>query len=66
MARDRVRIWYDPEADYLEVLFEEKAGYFRETTSANVMEKVDATGNLLGFSVTKVSSLRRVPLEVTL
>jgi len=66
MARERVKIWYDPEADYLEVLFEDRAGYFRETSSANVMEKVDATGNLLGFSVLKVSSLQRVPLEVAL
>jgi len=26
-----LKIWYDPEADYLEILFEAKAGYFRET-----------------------------------
>ena len=66
MARDRVKIWYDPEADYLEVLFEEKAGYFRETTSAHVMEKVDDQGKLLGFSVLRVSALRPTPLEVAL
>lgn len=66
MARERVKIWYDAEADYLEVLFEEKAGYFRETSSANVMEKVDAAGHLLGFSIMRVSSLQRVPLEVAL
>ncbi len=25
-----VKIWYDKEGDYLEVLFEKKAGYLRE------------------------------------
>jgi hypothetical protein len=30
------------------------------------MEKVDQQGNLLGFSVLKVSALRETPLEVVL
>lgn len=66
MAGKRVRIWYDPEGDYLEVIFEQKAGFFRETKLDQVMEKVDAEGNLLGFSILKVSSLKAHPLEVTL
>ncbi len=35
-----IKIWYDKESDYLEVLFEKKAGYFRETENDAVMEKV--------------------------
>ncbi len=31
MARKTVKIWYDKEGDLLEVTFEKKAGYFRET-----------------------------------
>ncbi len=30
------------------------------------MEKVDEVGNILGFSVLKVSALRQAPLEVAL
>jgi len=26
-----LKIWYDAEGDYLEVIFDQKAGYFRET-----------------------------------
>ena len=26
-----IKIWYDKEGDYLEVLFERKEGYFKET-----------------------------------
>ena len=66
MAERKVTIWYDPEGDYLEVIFDQKPGYFRETASDQVMEKVDEAGNILGFSVLKVSSLKRAPLEVAL
>lgn len=66
MARKIVKLWYDPEGDYLEVIFEQKEGYFRETENDQVMEKVDTEGNVLGFSVLKVSSLRAKPLEVSL
>ena len=66
MAARNVKIWYDQEGDYLEVMFEQKEGYFRETSSDQVMEKVDAEGNVLGFSVLKVSAVRKHPLEVTL
>jgi uncharacterized protein YuzE len=64
--RGKIKFYYDPEGDYMEVTFEKKAGYFRETEDDRVMEKVDAEGNVLGFSVMKVSSLRGKPFEVAL
>lgn len=67
MAKKIVKLWYDPEGDYLEVIFEQKEGYFRQTGNDQVMEKVDIKGNILGFSVLKISKLRRrKPLEVAL
>jgi uncharacterized protein YuzE len=66
MAERKVKIWYDPEGDYLEVIFDQKPGYFRETSNDQVMEKVDDAGNILGFSVLKVSALKKAPLEVAL
>jgi uncharacterized protein YuzE len=64
--RKRVKIWYDPEGDYLEVIFDRKPGYFRETENDQVMEKVDEQGNVIGFSVLRVSALKERPLEVAL
>jgi len=62
-----IKIWYDEEGDYLEVLFERKAGYFKETANDAVMEKVDDKGNIIGFSIVKMSSLRgQKPLAVKL
>ncbi len=62
----KVKIWYDPEGDYLEVMFEKKKGYFRETESDQIMEKVDMEGNVIGFSILKVSSIKGHPLELSL
>ncbi len=62
-----IKIWYDKEGDFLEVIFEQKAGYFRETENDAVMEKVDAKGNIIGFSILKVSALtEKKPLSVSL
>ena len=62
-----ITVWYDKEADFLEVLFERKRGTFRETPNDAVMEKVDGRGNVIGFSILKVSALNlRKPLSVTL
>jgi uncharacterized protein YuzE len=66
MAPKRLKIWYDKEGDFLEVMFEQCPGVFRETANPHVMEKVDDKGNVLGFSVMRVSALQDVPLEVAL
>jgi len=66
VERKTLKVWYDPEGDYLEVIFDQKEGYFRETENDQVMEKVDPQGNVLGFSVLRVSSLKAKPLEVAL
>lgn len=66
MADRKVKLWFDAEGDFLEVIFDQKPGYFRETASDQVMEKVDEDGNVLGFSVLRVSSLKDAPLEVAL
>ena len=66
MADMTLRIWYDKEGDCLEVTFDQKPGFFRETAVDEVMKKVDVEGRLLGFSVLNASARRPKPLEVTL
>jgi hypothetical protein len=34
---DRVKLWFDPEGDFLEVIFSDAPGYMRETKSDAVM-----------------------------
>ena len=66
MAERKLTVWFDTEGDFLEVIFDRKPGYFRETANDQVMEKVDEQGNVIGFSVLRVSALKERPLEVAL
>jgi len=61
-----IRVWWDKEGDFLEVTFERKEGFFRETSNDRVMEKVDVDGNVIGFSITNVSRITETPLDVAL
>ncbi len=66
MAEKILKVWFDPEGDFLEVTFDQKPGFFRPTENDQVMERVDEAGNVIGFSVMRVSSLKKAPLEVAL
>ena len=52
-----ISVWFDPEADFLEVKFSDEAGSMRETDNDAVMERVDTEGNVIGFSILNVSHL---------
>jgi hypothetical protein len=56
---DKVKIWFDAEADYLEVQFADAAGSMKETAHDAVMERVDADGRVIGFSVMGVSRFKK-------
>jgi hypothetical protein len=53
-----VKIWYDGEGDYLEVMFDQREGCFVQTNHAHVMKKIDAKGEVLGFSILKLSGFK--------
>ena len=60
-------VYYDKEADFLEVIFEKTEGYFKETDNDAVMEKVSLDGRVIGFSILNVSKVSGVkPLSVLL
>ena len=50
-----VKIWYDKEGDFLEILFSEAAGYMRESSEEGIMERVDKDGKIIGVSFMDVS-----------
>lgn len=61
-----LRLWYDREGNYLEVIFDQKEGYFRETENDSIMARVDVDDNILGFSILKFSSITSRPIEFRL
>jgi len=52
-----LKIWFDKEGDFLEVLFSDAPGYMRETDNDFVMERVDEEGHLLGFAIQGISNI---------
>jgi uncharacterized protein YuzE len=64
---DKLKVWFDAEADFLEVRFSEAPGYEKETNNDAVMERVDAQGRVIGFSIMGVSQFKKgKPLEADL
>jgi Zn ribbon nucleic-acid-binding protein len=64
---DKVKIWFDAEADFLEVRFSDACGYAKETKHDAVMERVDEDGHVVGFSILGVSRFKKdKPLEAEL
>ena len=61
---EKIKVRFDAEADFLEVRFSDAAGYEKETAHNAVMERVDAQGNVIGFSILGVSRFtKEKPLE---
>ena len=64
---EKIKVWFDAEADFLEVRFSEAAGHEKETAHDAVMERVDAQGNVIRFSILGVSRFKKdKPLETDL
>jgi uncharacterized protein YuzE len=64
---NKVKVWFDAEADFLEVRFSDAPGYEKESSHEAVMERVDAEGHVIGFSILGVSQHRESkPLEALL
>jgi hypothetical protein len=63
----KLKVWFDAEADFLEVRFSDAPGYDKETDHDAIMERVDAEGHVIGFSILGVSQFRKdKPLEAEL
>lgn len=56
---DKVKIWFDADADFLEVRFSDAAGYEKATGHDAVMERLDEHGHVVGFSILGVSKFKK-------
>ena len=62
--RRKVKVWWDSESDFLSVTFDGKDGYMVETEDDRVMAKVNEHGDIVGFHILGVSTVKNKPLEV--
>ena len=64
---EKVKVWFDPEGDFLEVRFSDAPGFMRETAYDALLERVDEQGQVVGFSILGVSRFRKErPFEAEL
>jgi len=64
METSTVKVWFDPEADFLEVMFDVRPGHFRETANPHVMERLDESGHVIGFAIERVSAIQGAPIAI--
>ena len=55
----KIKVWFDAEADFLEVQFSNDAGYEKETENEAVMKRVNAEGKVIGFSILGISRFKK-------
>lgn len=65
-SNQEVKIYFDKESDYIEILFKIKEGFFQETEFDCIMKKVDMEGNIIGFTIQNISKLETNPLTFLL
>ena len=56
---EKVKVWFDPEGDFLEVRFSDTPGFMRGTAHDALMERIDEHGQVVGFSILGVSRFRK-------
>ena len=67
MSTRKVSVSYDPGGDFLEVLWALNEGYFTPTDDDRVLERLDHDGEVIGFLIHDVSTLKEPsPVEFEL
>ena len=58
-----MQVWYDQEGDFLEFVFRNAKGYYKEIAD-DIYERVDEKGNLLGYALFNVRRHERQELAI--
>ena len=59
MTTSKVSVWYDGEADMLEVLWAFRDGYFTPTDDDRILKRLDDDDEVIGFLIHEVSTLKQ-------
>lgn len=64
MGDSGIKLWYDSEADFLEVVFEKGKGVACDTEDERIEVRLDAGGNILSFHVLGLRSISGPPVNI--
>lgn len=60
---EKVKVWFDPEGDFLEVRFSDAPGCMRETGHDALVERVDEHGQVVGSAASASAVFARSGLS---
>ena len=66
MEKRAVKIRYDSDLDFLEVLLEQKEGYFEPVGDDGLMIRYDEDGNVIGFAIDGVTAVQPDGIDIEL
>ncbi|MCH7744655.1 MAG: DUF2283 domain-containing protein [Chloroflexi bacterium] len=66
MEKRAVKVRYDSDLDFLEVLLEQKEGYFEPVGDDGLMIRYDEDGNVIGFAIDGVTAVRPDGIDIEL
>ena len=66
MGKGSIKLWYDSEADFLEVVLERGKGVAYDTEDDRIEVRLDEDGNILSFHVLGIKSVSGSPLNIEL
>ena len=55
--RERIKVWFDKEGDYLDVSWGTGNAYYVATENERVLALVDTAGNIYGFKILDLSGI---------
>ena len=61
-----IRLWYDKEGGFLEIIFNTKPGYSIGTEEDGIIKRIDEEGNLLSIGILELSSYNLKTLEISI
>lgn len=61
----KMRVWYDKEGDFLEVIFQEGKGHMKDIGD-DVFKRVNEQGKVIGFAIFNFSKRDQKAVEVPL
>ena len=61
-----INLWFDPDGDLLEVGWSAEKGYFTDTDDEHVLKRVNLDGDVIGFMVQGVGSMKGTFLDLDL
>ena len=65
MAQQQLSVWYDQEGDYLEIIFADRKGYFKDAGD-DLFIRVDSKGRVIGFAVMNFSKQTQLAKRIKL